>query len=343
MIRLSDHLPADGSDARPALQALLDAHPGEAFDVDGDYRLTSRASRYSVLLLGSGHRLVGAGRLSYAQAEDPAHSAGETLRLLCSRRDAAGIEVRGIRVAHIVEEIPRKQSHALFFYDGAVDVVIEGVTVEQCGGGDGIYFGDGTSRVRVEDCTVRNFMRHGIVVAGGGLGRSDILIRNNATESDPGYAHRYRPGVNVETTNREATIDRVRIVGNRCEGSIGANYTRGVIAGNRCASMSLSRSQGVLVAHNVIRYSNATGWAVRLIRYQDAELRDNVVETSANGVHVEGIANGGVPWGDVYPGARLEGGGNRVLLRNPAGVPFRRYRRDPADVLESPEVWEVAP
>lgn len=336
MIYLSAHLPTDGSDARPALQALLDAHPGETFVVDMEARLRSETSRGKVVRLAhAGTSMVGTGALiNEAIGADVA-----SRRVIAGMPGADGLTFRDFAIESHTPD-PSGQSALFHFSNGEQGVTIEGVRMLRNEGGDAAYFGTGCDGFRVEDCIVRDFWRHGLVSAGYGADRAGFIFRNNDVGETAGWHRPGRPSIKIETKDPAAVNAGVRIVGNRCSGQIQTAQARGAVTGNLCASMAHTRTRGLLVAHNVIRYTGAAGWALHLVRDQEAHIADNVIDTDSNGMVVERYTTGGVEWETVHPGAALTGEGNRVLMRDPSRVAFLRYNgRAPRDAMTDPDVW----
>ena len=344
MIYLRDHIPTDGlTDAGPILRQLLAYNPGGTFCLgEGErYVCGSRGWRYEVIRLGSGQSLVGPGTLAYDRTLDPSTDA--VVRLISGHAGAAGIELRDLTIEHRSGWASSEQAAAVHFFAAQSEIVIEGVTVSIAEGGDGFYFGSGTHHVRVEDCHVQDHARSAYVVSGYGAGRGDFLIRNNTQAWSPAFAQKGGRLVDLETGGTDH-ITNVRIVGNSGAGGIESNLASGEIRGNRSGLTVHVRTRGCRIDGNLIRGSASdTNGALRLLREQQCELSNNVIESVAAGIVIEGHGAGGVPWATVWPASELTGDGNSVLMHDPAKLPVYRVKSDPLDTLAAPAAWLVAP
>ena len=343
MIYASAHLPADPTqDARPALTALLAANPGETIVIDGEWILRSRQERLHVLVLSSGQRLVGPGRLEYVRALDP--NPADTIRMIGARANATDIGLMGgLRLVHRSGRLDKEQNHCVFIYGGQSRVTIEDVRVDLAEGGDGFYFGNGTRDVRVERCHVQDHARSAFTVAGYGAGRGNFLFRNCTQDWTEGFAHPNGRLVDFETQDGDV-IQNVEIVACSGPGGIETHLANGVIRGCSSWYQIHTRTKGLLIVGNVMMENRLNVAGMRFIREQNCEVVGNVIGSETGHGITVGVGTGGLPWLTLDPDAKLIGRDNHALLGNPIRLPISRSAaqaggRDPADSLEAPKLW----
>jgi polygalacturonase len=211
-----------------------------------------------------------------------------------------GGEVEGERLTHI--GVTGEQGHGIYLLPGT-DVYIANVKVTNCWG-DGIYIGDDSENVIVENCYVENNRRNNISVTGG----VNITIRNTVAKNANGTSPEAGIDIEVEPndTVRNVLIDNCEIYDNVKDGIItealnplGAFVLENItlqnnkIYSNGGSGIKPSRGSNLKINNNFI-YNNDSGIldtavATNLIiaeNYIDSNTTEAAIRTFSNGAKI---------------------------------------------------------